>query len=135
MDALGVSNRPGIVSPSYEVFRQQEADTFNPKSLEMLLKTAGYIEHFDKVSTGLHSSRLRFYPQMFIALKIGCPDRREQGATIECVEKESEKAISLLNHQVLRLKKYKAWQLNSAATGMIKISGVSEPASEASEVA
>jgi len=52
MGALGVSDRVGIVSPSYGVFRQKLKNTFNPTYLEYLLKSVKYVEYYNKVSTG-----------------------------------------------------------------------------------
>jgi type I restriction enzyme S subunit len=86
MGALGVSDRPGIVSSSYGIFRQQEKDRFNPQYLEYLLKTTGYIEHYNKVSTGLHSSRLRFYGHMFFNMELGFPDRKEQDQIVTHIQ-------------------------------------------------
>ena len=131
MGALGVSDRAGIVSSSYGVFRQRSPDTFNSQYLEMLLKTTGYIEHYNKVSTGLHSSRLRFYPHMFMAMEIGYPDREEQDAIVDFIVRECrklDKAGGLLEQQITKLKEYKATLINSAVTGKIKVPGVVEPA-------
>lgn len=129
MGALGVSNRSGIVSSSYGVFRQYTTDVFNPRYLEMLLKTTGYMEHYNKVSTGLHSSRLRFYPHMFMDMEIGYPDKKEQDLIVDYIVRESEKldrAVDLLEQQITRLKEYKASLINSAITGKIKVPGIIE---------
>ncbi len=37
MGALGVSDRTGIASPSYDVYRQKDSNTFNTWYLEELL--------------------------------------------------------------------------------------------------
>lgn len=130
MGALGVSDRAGIVSSSYGVFQQRNPGVFNAQYLEMLLKATGYIEHYNKVSTGLHSSRLRFYPHMFMAMEIGYPDREEQDAIVDYIVRECRKlnkAGDLLEQQITKLKEYKASLINSAVTGKIKVPGVVEP--------
>lgn len=131
MGALGVSDRPGIVSSSYGVFRQRATSNFNPKYLEFLLKTTSYIEHYNRVSTGLHSSRLRLYPHMFLSMKIGFPNRGEQDQIIEHIDQESAKidrAIKLFRGQIERLKEYRATLIDSAVTGKIRVPGVEDPA-------
>ncbi len=128
MGALGVSDRTGIVSPSYGVFREQREGTFVPKYLEMLLKSTKYVEYYNKVSTGLHSSRLRFYGHMLFDMALGFPPYEEQTKIVEYISRECSKvdeAITVQAEQVSKLKEYKATLINSAVTGKIK---VTEPA-------
>ncbi|MBS7823592.1 restriction endonuclease subunit S [Wohlfahrtiimonas chitiniclastica] len=124
MGALGVSNHKGIVSPSYGVFRQKQILSFHPAYLEFLLKTTKYIEHYNQVSTGLHSSRLRFYGHMFFAMKMGYPSYQEQEQIVNFLtEKNSEtnNYIDVLEKQIEKLKEYKTTLINSAVTGKIKV--------------
>ncbi|MEN3801175.1 restriction endonuclease subunit S [Aeromonas veronii] len=124
MGALGVSDREGIVSPSYGVFREKTQNTFNPVFLEHLLKSKSYIEHYNQVSTGLHSSRLRFYGHMFFDMEMGFPSFEEQNSIIEYIQKESkniDKALVLQEQQITMLKEYKTTLINSAVTGKIKV--------------
>jgi type I restriction enzyme S subunit len=133
MGALGVSDRAGIVSSAYGIYRQLHPDTLNSQYLEMLLKTTAYIAHYNKVSTGLHSSRLRFYGHMFMAMEVGFPDREEQDEIVAHLDLESgklNKAVDLLEQQITKLKEYKATLINSAVTGKIKVPGVVEPATQ-----
>lgn len=131
MGALGVSDRAGIVSSAYGIYRQLQPGTLNSQYLEMLLKTTAYIAHYNKVSTGLHSSRLRFYGHMFMAMEIGFPDREEQDEIVAHLDLESgklNKAVDLLEQQITKLKEYKTTLINSVVTGKIKVPGVVEPA-------
>ncbi|WP_392340687.1 restriction endonuclease subunit S [Moritella marina] len=124
MGALGVSGRPGIVSSAYSIFRQTPLNIFNPIYLEWLLKTVGYIEHYNRVSTGLHSSRLRFYSRMFFDMEIGYPSRNEQDEIVTHIEKQSfkiDEAVELQKQQIEKLKEYKTTLINSAITGKIKV--------------
>jgi type I restriction enzyme S subunit len=128
MGALGVSDRTGIVSSSYGVFRQLK-NMFNPNYLEFLLKTTGYIEHYNKVSTGLHSSRLRFYSHMFFNMELGFPSKDEQDEIVAHIETQSAKinqAIAIQQQQIDKLKEYKATLINSAVTGKIKVTELGE---------
>ncbi len=124
MGALGVSDRSGIVSSSYGIFRQQKEGQFNSNYLEFLLKTTKYIEHYNKVSTGLHSSRLRFYGHMFFNMKISFPDRKEQNQIVTHIQTQSAKidqAIAIQEQMIEKLKEYKATLINAAVTGKIKV--------------
>jgi type I restriction enzyme S subunit len=124
MGALGVTDRPGILSSSYGIFRQQKKGQFNPYYLEFLLKTSNYIEHYNKISTGLHSSRLRFYGHMFFNMEIGFPDRKEQDQIISHIQTQStkiDKAITIQELMIDKLKEYKVTLINSAVTGKIKV--------------
>ncbi|WP_198594349.1 restriction endonuclease subunit S [Vibrio cyclitrophicus] len=124
MGALGVSDRTGIVSPSYGVFREQHKETFLPKYLEMLLKSTKYVEYYNKVSTGLHSSRLRFYGHMLFDMALGFPPYDEQLQIVDFISQECSKideAIAVQAEQVCKLKEYKMTLINSAVTGKIKV--------------
>ena len=124
MGALGVSAQLGIVSPSYAVFRQLKSQTFNPVYLEVLMQSLGYIKHYNKVSTGLHSSRLRFYSYMFLSMKIGYPSFEEQERIVQFLNKETgkiSKAMSVLENQIIKLNEYKTTLINAAVTGKIKV--------------
>lgn len=124
MGALGVSSQSGIVSPSYGVFRQLISNRFNSIYLEELLKSTKYIEYYNKVSTGLHSSRLRFYAHMFFNMKLGFPSKRKQDEIVNFIQTQSTKidtAIALQKAQIDKLKEYKTVLINNAVTGKIKI--------------
>lgn len=124
MGALGVSNYDGIVSPAYGVYRQKVANTFNSEYLEYLLKTTKYIEHYNRVSTGLHSSRLRFYGHMFFNMKLGFPCLDEQNEIIASIKNQTSKielAVENLTNQIEKLKEYKTTLINDAVTGKIKV--------------
>lgn len=124
MGALGVSDVSGIVSPSYGVYRQIKKDTFNSKYLEWLLRCSSYVEHYNKVSTGLHSSRLRFYAHMFFDMFLGFPSKREQDEIVAQVEinaAQIEAGIDIKERQIAALKEYRTSLINAAVTGKIKV--------------
>jgi type I restriction enzyme S subunit len=124
MGALGVSDVSGIVSPSYGVYRQIKKDTFNSKYLEWLLRCSSYVEHYNKVSTGLHSSRLRFYAHMFFDMFLGFPSKTEQDEIVAQVEinaAQIEAGIDIKERQIAALKEYRTSLINAAVTGKIKV--------------
>ena len=59
--AIGVSNYMGVVSPSYNVYRQNR-DIYHPRFLDMLLREQNLIDVYHSLSTGIRPSRLRLYP-------------------------------------------------------------------------
>ncbi|MGQ7286380.1 restriction endonuclease subunit S [Vreelandella venusta] len=124
MGALGVSDLRGIISPSYGVYRSLRAGAFNQRFLEWLLRTTPFIEQYNKISTGLHTSRLRLYPHMFLGMPMAFPNRDEQDSIVTHVENEAEKidkAISIKQEQIAKLKEYKTSLINAAVTGKIKV--------------
>lgn len=124
MGALGISGKTGIVSPSYAVYRQKIPGTFNSWFLEELLKDPMYVAHYNRVSTGLHSSRLRFYSNMFFQMEIYFPSKSEQEQIANYLKQITSKiatAISLKEAQIEKLKEYKTTLINSAVTGKIRV--------------
>ena len=125
MGAMGVSDRTGIVSSSYGIYRQIKKNTINSIYLEYLLKTNKYIEEYNKRSTGLHASRLRLYTDMFFDMKIGFAPKEEQKRIIDFIEKNNQKidkAINLQQQQIKKLKEYKTTLIDSVVTGKVKVS-------------
>lgn len=124
MGALGVSDLTGIVSPSYGVYRPLRENSLNPRFLEWLLRTTPFVEQYNRISTGLHSSRLRLYPHMFLGLPMAIPSRQEQDNIVAYIENETgkiDKAVSVKEKQVTVLKEYKTSLINAAVTGKIKV--------------
>jgi len=124
MGALGVSNRVGIVSPSYGVYRQLKEGTFNNWYLEHLLRSTLYVAEYNKRSTGLHSSRLRLYSHMFFDMELGFPSREEQDE----IERETKKRVSLadavitsVQSEIEKLKELRSSLVASVVTGKIRV--------------
>ena len=82
MGALGVSPYSGIVSPAYAVYRQRGSASLLPKYADHLLRTPNYIAEYTSRSTGIHSSRLRMYPEAFFRAPLIIPPNDEQAAIV-----------------------------------------------------
>jgi len=124
MGALGVSDREGIVSSSYGIYRQREPNTFNSSYLEYLLRTNDYIAEYNRRSTGLHVSRLRLYSDRFLDMKMAIPPIEEQNAIINFIKENNskiDKAINLQEEQIERLKELKETLIDSCVTGKVKV--------------
>ena len=75
--AIGVSNYSGVVSPAYNVYRQN-GEIYNPRFLDMLLRERKLIDVYHSLSTGIRPSRLRLYPDVFLTIRFPVPPREEQ---------------------------------------------------------
>ena len=123
MGALGVSERTGIVSPSYGVYRQRREGAFNNWYLENLLRSSAYVAEYNRRSTGLHSSRLRLYSHMFFDMEIAVPPREEQNEIERTTKARIEKTdavISATRKEVEKLTEFRATLVDSLVTGKIK---------------
>jgi type I restriction enzyme, S subunit len=78
MAAAGVSRNYGLVSPSYAVYRPLSNDLFAGRFLDDLLRTPAYRDEYLVRSTGITSSRLRLYPDEFLAIPLALPPLDEQ---------------------------------------------------------
>mgnify|MGYP006287672937 CR=1 FL=1 len=124
MGALGVSDQVGIISSSYSVFRQHQQDTFNSWFLEHLLRSKEYVSQYNRLSTGLRSSRLRLYADTFLKQPILLPSKQEQDqikSEVKEKTKETDKAINSIEKQIEKLTELKQILIAEAVTGKIKI--------------
>jgi len=78
MAALGVAKQTGIVSPSYAVYRSISSKVFVDGYIDHLLRTEPYAIEYLCSSTGIHSSRLRLYPEKFLEIPVINPPYTEQ---------------------------------------------------------
>lgn len=124
MGALGISNQMGIISSSYNVFRQHKKETFNSWFLEHLLRSKEYISQYNRLSTGIRSSRLRLYADVFLKQPILLPPKKEQDKIENEVKeksKETDNTINSIKKQIKNLKELKQILIAEAVTGKIKI--------------
>jgi len=109
MGALGVSPHPGVVSPAYGVYRPQQNGPLLPAFVGHILRTSGYVTEYTMRSSGIHSSRLRLYPESFLRISLIVPPPDEQAAIVRFLDhanrridrfiRAKRKLIALLNEQ------------------------------------
>ncbi len=109
MAALGVSKHTGIVSPAYGMYRPHNNNDYNSRYLDYLLRTRAYVSEYICRSTGIRSSRLRLYPDKFLAMLFIKPPRDEQDKIVAYLRvqdahiarfiKIKRELIGLLNEQ------------------------------------
>ena len=124
MGALGVSKQTGIVSSSYGVFRQLKQNTLNSWYLEHLLRSRDYVAEYNRISTGLHSSRLRLYAVMFLGIDIILPSKQEQDLieyTVTQKTHEIDMIIDAAEREMKILEEFRSIIISQAVTGKMKI--------------
>jgi len=86
MGALGLSKHVGLVSPSYGVYRLQTNELFDSNYLDRLFRTHSYTSEYLCRSTGIRSSRLRLYPEVFLDIPVIRPPLEEQWAIVRFLD-------------------------------------------------
>lgn len=109
MGALAVSPHTGLVSPSYGTYRPTGRNALLAGYAHQLLRTPQYVSEYISRSTGIHSSRLRLYPEQFLCIPVLCPPGEDQAAIVRFLNhatrriadamREKRKLIALLNEQ------------------------------------
>ena len=85
--AVGVSKDYGVISPSYNTYRQIK-NAYCSAYLDYLLRAKPLVETYAAYSTGITSSRLRLYPGAFLNIKFIVPPIDEQKEIADYLEKK-----------------------------------------------
>ena len=115
--ALGVSNYIGIVSPAYCIYRSK-TDMW-PRYFNYLFRTDTYANLFKQHSTGIIDSRLRLYPDKFLALSCHFPDKDTQQRIADFLDEKCGKIDRYIEKQqqvIEKLKSYKQSVITEAVT-------------------
>ena len=75
MGAMGTSNLSGIVSPSYNVYRQRDEGRIEPDFIDYLVRIPPFVSFVTSRSKGIWSSRLRLYPEAFFNIQLAIPSK------------------------------------------------------------
>lgn len=133
MGALGVSEFVGLISPSYAVYRCRTPRMLVPKFADHLLRTRIYVDEINRRSTGIHSSRLRLYPDQFLNLPLLLPPLVEQKKIVDSI---SEQTVSLASfgdrarREIELIQEYRTRLISDVVTGKLDVRGVELPALE-----
>lgn len=93
--AIGVSNYEGVISPSYNTYRQS-AGTYESRYLDYLLRIRPLIDVYSLYSTGITASRLRLYPEQFLSLRFIVPPLDEQKEIADYLDSKVREVDSLI---------------------------------------
>ncbi len=120
--SYAVSDYEGVISPAYCVFN------FNvdceKKYFHYLLRLPAYSGAFKTQSKGIIDSRLRLYPQYFLAFMTIVPPIEEQRIIVEYIENKCNKVDSLMKNletEIAYLKEYKQKLIADCVTGQINV--------------
>ena len=113
MGALGIAKESGIVSPSYGVYHPEPTADIDPKYADLLFRQRLYVDEYNRLSTGITSSRARLYPDQLLRMPITYPPRPEQEHILVALEiglaninarmKRYQQEIELLREYQVRL--------------------------------
>ncbi|MEV5421341.1 restriction endonuclease subunit S [Streptomyces cellulosae] len=127
MGALGVSRHEGIVSPAYGVYRFTSQDTL-PEYFDLLFRTPEYVTEMTRYSKGVWTSRLRLYPESFLALSTPVPPLDEQEAIVTAVQREigpGRKLQDAIRRSNSLLAERRSALITAAVTGQFDVSTAS----------
>jgi type I restriction enzyme S subunit len=127
MGALGVANNYGIVSPAYGVYRFT-SDGVEPRYFDYLYRTREYICEMTRHSKGVWTSRLRLYPESFLALKCPVPPKVEQVEITRTLDRELEsdqRLRSTIQRSCELLAERRQALITAAVTGQFDVSTAS----------
>lgn len=117
--AIGVSKFHGVISPSYNTYRQKTNDYYF-EYLDYLLRIRPLIDAYTIHSTGITLSRLRLYPDSFLSLYFIVPPITEQKEISDYLDTkcaEIDKLIAKKEQLVKELESYKKSLIYEVVTG------------------
>ena len=116
--AIGVSDYFGVISPSYNVYRQRQ-DTYNPRYLDFLLREPKLVDVYYSLSTGIRPSRRRLYPDEFLTIRFPVPPRAEQDKIVRFLDEKAnaiDEVIATRQKQIDELDELRKTIVNRAVT-------------------
>lgn len=123
MGAVGIAFEPGIVSPSYNVYRLRTSD-YEPLFYDYLFRTSRFVSEVIRHSKGVWTSRLRLYPEEFFEIRLPCPPLLEQRNIVNAIERETGKYMVLqqrIEQSIDKLREYRTALISAAVTGKIDV--------------
>ena len=115
--AIGVSEYRGVISPSYNVYRQRGND-FIPRYLDHLLRAPMLVQEYASLSTGIRASRLRLYPKDFLNIHFPVPPLEEQQAILDALSSKCSAVDRLISIKRAKIEKlYKRSLIYEYVTG------------------
>lgn len=106
----GVSQYDGIVSPAYCVFRRKDDAPIDMRYIHYLIRTDRYADEYKCHSTGIIDSRLRLYPDKFLALESHVPPLPEQTAIAAYLDEKCATIDGIIAEAKATIEEYKAWK-------------------------
>ena len=121
--AVGVSQYHGVISPSYNTYRQKHND-YDYVYLDYMLRIAPLVDEYASLSTGIRASRLRLYPKQFLGIIFPVPPFCEQRDIVEFLDKKTSEIDSLISEKqslIQDLEAYKKSIIYEVVTGKRRV--------------
>lgn len=121
--AVGVSGYYGVISPSYNTYRQLKGD-YDSKYLDYLLRAAPLVSEYESLSTGIRASRLRLYPSQFLSIRYPVPPIDEQKGIVEYLDRKVNDIDALISEKqalIDDLQAYKKSLIYEVVTGKRRV--------------
>ena len=122
--AIGVSKYRGVISPSYNIYRQKD-NVFDSTYLDYLLRATPLVQHYESLSTGIRASRLRLYPQQFLGIRYPVPPIEEQKEIVNYLKQKTggmEGLIQKKEEYLSEIESYKKSLIFEYVTGKKEVS-------------
>ena len=119
--AIGVSSYRGLISPSYNIYRQID-NQYDRVYLDYLLRSTPLVQQYKALSTGIRPSRLSLFPDQFLNIKYPIPPIAEQKAIAKYLDNSKikvEESISRQTSAIRKLEEYRKSIIYNAVTGKI----------------
>lgn len=123
MGAMGVSSVEGLISPSYGVYTPT-TNNYEPDYFDLLLRSRPFVAEATRRSKGIHSSRLRLYPDAFLDTLIPLPSRDTQLdmlTALKAATAREERLAALSRQSLYRLREFRSALITAAVTGQIDV--------------
>lgn len=117
--AIGVSKYEGVISPSYNTYRQRN-NSYYYGYLEYLLRIPNLVATYAAYSTGITASRLRLYPDQFFSIMFPVPPMSEQKEIADYLDKKCAEIDTLISKKAAlleELENYKKSLIYEYVTG------------------
>lgn len=123
MGALGVTRQHGIVSPAYGVYRF-DREIACPAYFELVFRSPAYVAEMTRYSKGVWTSRLRLYPEVFLALRAPVPTLSEQRSIVLSIGGQTKGDADLrdgLRRSTALLRERRQALITAAVTGELQV--------------
>lgn len=117
--AIGVSKHEGVISPSYNTYRQRNNE-YVSEYLEYLLRIPPLVATYAAYSTGITASRLRLYPDQLFSILFPVPPKAEQIEIVSYLNgkiPEMDRLIQKKEQFLVELENYKKSMIYEYVTG------------------
>ena len=107
--AIGVSKYEGVISPSYNTYRQRN-NSYYYGYLEYLLRIPDLVATYAAYSTGITASRLRLYPDQFFSIMFPVPPMSEQKEIADYLDKKCAEIDTLISKKTALLEELERYK-------------------------